>query len=184
MGREGGRRSADPLVWALLARRAHSRRALLYCRPRQRPDAHATGWRRPGDAVLIGGHCASAALLHARRLRAAAGPTRVPGGRHPQPWEDGGTAIKGSIAAWRACFTGREVRTAPVVMLAPPSPPLAGIEALCLYNCSKEVKAAARAPARGVPLLPARDACAQRPAEAGRVSTRPPSRGHGARGTV
>ena len=45
-----------------------------------------------------------------------------------QPWEDGTTAIKGSIAAWRACFpraccanvsrrsyTGGEVRTAPVV---------------------------------------------------------------------
>jgi hypothetical protein len=45
-----------------------------------------------------------------------------------QPWEDGETVIKGSIAAWRACFpraccanvarhsmTGGEVRTAPVV---------------------------------------------------------------------
>ena len=45
-----------------------------------------------------------------------------------QPWEDGATVIKGSIAAWRACFprartaivarhsfTGGEVRTAPVV---------------------------------------------------------------------
>jgi len=44
------------------------------------------------------------------------------------PWEDRGTVIKGSIAAWRACFhrarsanvahhsfTGGEVRTAPVV---------------------------------------------------------------------
>jgi hypothetical protein len=49
------------------------------------PNARATGRRGAGDAALRGGLCAAATLYHGRRLRAAAGVPRVPGGGERAP---------------------------------------------------------------------------------------------------
>jgi hypothetical protein len=90
---------------------------------------HSPCWRRAGVAALRGGlSVPAAALYHGRRaLRLVC--REFLAAMSEQPWKDRDTVIKGSIAAWRACFPrarrakvqrwdwllARRLRTAPVV---------------------------------------------------------------------
>jgi hypothetical protein len=71
-----------------------------------------------------------------------------------QPWEDRGTPIKGSIAAWRVCFP--RARCANIMRAAPVADAdfvhLEGLQELCMQGCTT-VTDAAFAHLRGIHTL-------------------------------